>query len=103
MDSGSKKRLLWNFLSNWVSRLSSTNIQLVGVPVFLHFWSVPLYGNWITVTSIPSYLSFSSVGFGCAPERSHTVTVPSRCGAATLLPSALIATRPKLPSILSSS
>jgi O-antigen/teichoic acid export membrane protein len=64
MDSAIKRRLLWSFLSSWVSRLSATIIQLVGVPVFLHFWSVPLYGNWLTVISIPSSLSFSSVGFG---------------------------------------
>jgi O-antigen/teichoic acid export membrane protein len=75
MDSGSKRRLLWNFLSNWVARLSSTIIQLVGVPVFLHFWSMSLYGNWITVTSIPSYLSFSSVGFGSVAGNEMTMMV----------------------------
>ncbi|HWZ50689.1 MAG TPA: lipopolysaccharide biosynthesis protein [Granulicella sp.] len=75
MDSGSKRRLLWNFLSNWVARLASTIIQLVGVPVFLHFWSMPLYGNWITVTSIPSYLSFSSVGFGSVAGNEMTMMV----------------------------
>ncbi|WP_263366691.1 lipopolysaccharide biosynthesis protein [Edaphobacter bradus] len=34
------------------------------VPVFLHFWSVPLYGEWLIVSAVPTYLGVSSVGFG---------------------------------------
>lgn len=64
MDTATKKRLLLTFASNWVSKLSSTIIQLVQVPVFLHFWSVPLYGEWMILNSIPAYLSFSNIGFG---------------------------------------
>ena len=64
MDSGTKKRLVLSFLSNTVSRLSQTLIQFIQVPVFLHFWSVPLYGEWLVLNSIPTYLSFSNSGFG---------------------------------------
>lgn len=64
MDTATKKRLILTFASNWVSKLSSTIIQLVQVPVFLHFWSVPLYGEWMILNSIPAYLSFSNIGFG---------------------------------------
>ncbi|HEY2037222.1 MAG TPA: lipopolysaccharide biosynthesis protein [Steroidobacteraceae bacterium] len=75
MDGATRRRLLWSFLSSWVARLSSTIMQLVGVPVFLHFWSVPLYGNWIVVSAIPSYLSFSSVGFGSVAGNEMTMRV----------------------------
>ena len=64
MDSSTKRRLILGFISNWVSKLASTIIQLIQVPVFLHFWSVPLYGEWLIVSSIPSTLSFANVGFG---------------------------------------
>jgi len=64
MDRATKRRLALGFLSNWVGKMSSTVVQLVGVPVFLHFWSVPLYGSWVILNSIPSYLSFSNIGFG---------------------------------------
>ena len=64
IDRGTRRRLVLGFLSNWVSRLASTIIQLVQVPVFLHFWSMPLYGEWMIVTAVPAYLSFSSIGFG---------------------------------------
>jgi O-antigen/teichoic acid export membrane protein len=73
MDSGTKRRLVWSFLSNWVSRLSSTLIQIVQLPIFLHFWSVPLYGDWLIVTAIPTYLSFSSVGFGSVAGNEMTM------------------------------
>jgi O-antigen/teichoic acid export membrane protein len=75
MDSGTRTRLFWSFLSSWVSRLSSTLIQLVQLPVFLHFWSVPLYGDWLIVTAIPTYLSFSTTGFGSVAGNEMTMMV----------------------------
>jgi len=83
MDSQTKRRLAWGFVSSWISRLSSTLIQLVQLPVFLHFWSVPLYGDWLIVNSIPTYLSFSSVGFGSVAgnEMSMMVARGDRGGA----------------------
>ncbi len=73
MDSGTQRRLLFGFLSNWVSRLAGTVVQLVQVPVFLHFWSVPLYGDWLLVNAIPSYLSFSNIGFGSVAGNEMTM------------------------------
>ena len=61
------------FLSNWVSRLAGTIIQLVQVPVFLSHWSAPLYGEWIAVNAIPSYLSFSNIGFGSVASNEMTM------------------------------
>ncbi len=75
MDSSTKRRLLLGFLSNWIGKLSSTIIQLIQVPVFLHFWSVPLYGEWMIVNSIPAYLSFSNVGFGSVAGNEMTMMV----------------------------
>ena len=75
MDSGTKKRLALGFLSGWVSKLAGTIIQLVQVPVFFHFWSTPLYGEWMIVTSIPTYLSFSNIGFGNVAGNEMTMLV----------------------------
>ena len=83
MDSSTKKRLALGFLSSWVGKLSSTIVQLIQVPVFLHFWSVPLYGDWMIVNSIPAYLSFSNIGFGSVAgnEMSILVATEDRDGA----------------------
>jgi len=59
MDGTTKRRLLLGFAINWIGKLASTIIQLIQVPVFLHFWSTPLYVEWMIVNSIPAYLSFS--------------------------------------------
>ncbi|MEO6911642.1 MAG: polysaccharide biosynthesis C-terminal domain-containing protein [Edaphobacter sp.] len=75
MDSSVKRRLTLGFISNWISRLASTIIQLIQVPVFLHFWTVPLYGEWMIVNSIPSYLSFSNIGFGTVAGNEMTMMV----------------------------
>src|SRR6185437_14300220 len=75
MDSATKRRLAWSFLSNWISRLSSILIQAVQLPVFLHFWSMELYGDWLIVNTIPTYLSFSSIGFGSVAGNEMTMMV----------------------------
>ena len=75
MDSHTKRRLVWSFLSATVARLSQTLIQFIQVPVFLHFWSVPLYGEWLILNSIPTYLSFSNTGFGTVAGNDMTMLV----------------------------
>ncbi len=75
MDSVTKRRLVFSFITSWISKLANTIIQLVQVPVFLHFWSVPLYGEWMIVNSIPAYLSFSNIGFGSVAGNEMTMMV----------------------------
>jgi hypothetical protein len=75
MDGSTKRRLLLGFLSNWLNKLASTIIQFVQIPVFLHFWSTPLYGEWMVVNSIPTYLSFSNIGFGTVAGNEMTMMV----------------------------
>ena len=73
MDSDTRRRLLFGFVSNWVSKLAGSIIQLIQVPVFLHYWSVPLYGDWLLVNAIPSYLGFSNIGFGSVAANEMTM------------------------------
>jgi O-antigen/teichoic acid export membrane protein len=84
MDVSTKRRLMLGFLTSWVGKLSSTVIQFVQIPVFLHFWSVPLYGEWMIVNSIPAYLSFSNVGFGSVAGNEMTMLVARDDRAAAL-------------------
>lgn len=73
MDGSTRRRLILGFVSNWVSRLAGSVIQLIQVPVFLHFWTVSLYGDWLVVNAIPSYLSFSNIGFGSVAGNEMTM------------------------------
>ncbi len=64
LDAGIRRRLTLSLIASYVSRFASTLIQLVQVPVFLHFWSAPIYGEWLMLNALPNYLSFSNAGFG---------------------------------------
>jgi O-antigen/teichoic acid export membrane protein len=75
MDSTTKRRLFFSFISSLVGRASGSIIQLVQIPVFLHFWNDPLYGEWIIINSIPTWLTFSSVGFGNVAGNEMTMMV----------------------------
>jgi O-antigen/teichoic acid export membrane protein len=75
MDGSTKRRLLLGFIVNWIGKLATSIIQLVQVPVFLHFWSTPLFGEWLILNSIPAYLSFSSIGFGNVAGNEMTMMV----------------------------
>jgi O-antigen/teichoic acid export membrane protein len=75
MDGTTKRRLLLGFFVNWIGRLASSIVQLIQVPVFLHFWGVPLYGEWMIINSIPAYLSFSNIGFGNVAGNEMTMMV----------------------------
>jgi O-antigen/teichoic acid export membrane protein len=75
MDGSTKRRLLLGFIVNWIGRLAATLIQLIQVPVFLHFWSTPLFGEWLILNSIPAYLTFSSIGFGNVAGNEMTMMV----------------------------
>ena len=75
VDSETKRRLALSFLSSTVSRLSSVAIQFVQVPVLLHYWSMPLYGEWLILNSLPTYLAFSNAGFGNVAGNKMTMFV----------------------------
>ena len=75
MDAGTKRRLVLGLLSNWISKLAGSVIQFVQVFVFLKFWTEPVYGNWLILNSIPTYLSFSNIGFGTVAGNEMTMAV----------------------------
>ena len=48
-------------------------IQLIQVPVFFHFWETAVYGDWLIVNAVPSYLAFSNIGFGNVASNEMTM------------------------------
>ncbi len=68
-----KRRLIAGFGANTFSRLSTTLTQIFSVPVFLTHWGTHLYGEWILLNAIPSYLGLSDVGFGSVAGNDMTM------------------------------
>lgn len=75
IDAGTRRRLILGLVSSWISKLAGTFIQLIQVPFFLHFWSEPVFGNWLILNAIPNYLSFSNIGFGTVAGNEMTMSV----------------------------
>jgi O-antigen/teichoic acid export membrane protein len=73
MDDRTKRRLVVGFATTVVSKAASTVIQLIQVPVLMHFWGRSMFGVWGILTATPTYLSFSNVGFGSVAGNEMTM------------------------------
>lgn len=68
-----KRRLIAGFGANTFSRLATTLTQILSVPVFLSHWGGRLYGEWIILNTIPTYVGLSDVGFGSVAGNEMTM------------------------------
>ena len=62
-----------NGLANIAQKIVRILDQLLLVPFFLTAWGAEYYGEWLTLTIIPSILSFSDLGFGSAVGNSFVL------------------------------
>lgn len=68
------KGIVSNGLATIVQKLVRIADQLLLVPFFLHNWGAATYGEWLTLTIIPSILSFSDLGLGSAVSNSFVLS-----------------------------
>lgn len=76
--AAASRRLLQGFSATALSPVVITVAQLVSVPVFLRFWGPNLYGEWLLLSTVPSYLSLSDMGFGSVAGNDMTMRVAAR-------------------------
>lgn len=60
------KGVISNGLASIVQRVIRVLDQLLLVPFFLTSWGAAYYGEWLTLSIIPSILAFADLGFGSA-------------------------------------
>jgi len=70
-----KRRIAANFGASTLGRILTAIIQIVLVPVMLRHWGAELYGEWILLSTIPSYMTISDIGFGNAASNEMTMLV----------------------------
>lgn len=75
MKNDLKHRLLHAIGATSVGPILTAAIQLVSVPVFLHFWGPKLYGEWLVLSAIPIYLGLTDFGFGSVAATEMTMLV----------------------------
>jgi O-antigen/teichoic acid export membrane protein len=83
------KRLLKGLGANAFGQFLTVVIQIVSVPLFIRMWGVDLYGEWLILMSIPTYLALSDFGFGSAAANEMTMRVAQgdRAGALSIFQS----------------
>lgn len=59
-----KKNILKNGLATVIAKSFRILEQLLLVPFFITSWGAAYYGEWLTLTIIPSMMAFSDLGFG---------------------------------------
>ena len=75
MSKGMRARLVRGFGANALGNVLTVGIQLLGVPIFLKFWGTQIYGEWLVLSAIPSYLAMSDLGFGSVAATQMTIEV----------------------------
>lgn len=72
-----KRNIIGNGLANLLQKLVRVFDQLLLVPFFISAWGAAYYGEWLTLTIIPSVLSFADLGFGTAAANSFVLAYTS--------------------------
>lgn len=65
-----KKNLLKNGFATLINKGIKIAEQLLLVPFFITAWGAAYYGEWLTLTIVPSIIAFSDLGFGTAAANS---------------------------------
>jgi O-antigen/teichoic acid export membrane protein len=78
------RRLLRGFGATALSPLVTAVVQLGSVPLLLHAWGPAKYGDWLLLAAIPTYMSFSDLGFGDASGSDMSMRVAARDRAGAL-------------------
>jgi O-antigen/teichoic acid export membrane protein len=69
------RRVLHSLGASAFGQITSILIQLVSVPLLIHYWGVPYYGEWLLLFTIPSYLGLSDAGLTSALSNELLINV----------------------------
>ena len=100
MKSNIAKGIIGNGLAQITIKVVRVFDQLLLVPFFLVAWGPEYYGEWITLSIIPTILAYSNLGFGTASGNSFVLAYTagdkqkaanlSKCGILVILGSIII-------------
>ena len=72
-----RNNIIFNALAQVGNRIVRICDQLLLVPFFLTMWGASYYGEWLTISIIPSVLAFSDLGFGTAVSNNFVLAYTS--------------------------
>ena len=68
-----KIRIYSGISANVFSQATTIFIQLFSLPIFLYYWDSKIYGEWLILSAIPSYLSMADIGI--LPVATNKMTI----------------------------
>ena len=77
MKGNTTRGIFNNGVANITQKILRVLDQLLLIPFFLKSWGAAYYGEWLTLTIIPSILAFSDLGFGSAVSNSFILAYAS--------------------------
>ncbi len=69
-----KRNIILNGIGQVGNKVVRILEQLLLVPFFLSIWGPEYYGEWLTISIIPSVLAFSDLGFGTAVSNAFVLS-----------------------------
>ena len=70
-----KRRIIAGMGANSFGMAITIVIQLISLPLFLHYWDTSTYGVWLMLSAIPAYLSMADVGMVAAAGNKMTMSM----------------------------
>lgn len=70
-----KRRIMAGIGANTFGMAITIGIQLVSLPLFLHYWNTSTYGVWLMLSAIPAYLSMADVGMVTAAGNKMNIAI----------------------------
>jgi len=75
MSQAVQNRLVKAFAAQGFAQVTTLVIQFGQIPLLLNFWGVSLYGQWLILSTLPSYFGLSDLGFSSAAGTEMTLRV----------------------------
>ena len=67
------RRIVSGFGANIYGQVATIFIQLLSVPVYLHYWNTQIYGEWLMLSAVPAYFSMADVGLVAVASNKMTM------------------------------
>lgn len=67
------KSIIKNYFANFYGLGVTILNQIVMIPLFISFWGVEKYGNWILITSFSSFFAMSNLGLNQATNNQFVI------------------------------
>jgi len=77
LDLAVLNRFRKGFRVNICNQVVTILVHLIGVPILLHAWGTQLYGEWLILSAIPTYLTLTDLGLSQSAANDMTARIAS--------------------------